>query len=615
MLVFLEAMFLRMRLSAIFVLAGILFAQPAGAAEQWVKLTSSHFELYTTAGEKKGREALLYFEQVRDFFNRTRSSDSPVPDVHVRIVAFQSDKEFAPYRLNDFATAFYLSGYDADYIVMKSISPENYPIAVHEYTHLLIQHTGVKIPAWLNEGLAELYSSLKPMGKKVVIGQVIPGRLSYLRQNTWLPLETLLAVDHKSPYYNERNRANIFYAESWALVHMLILSPEYRPGVNKFLAAIGSDVDSKSAFWQVYAKTATQVQVDLEQYTRRTRLNAGVFDVKLEKSAEDPEVAPASPLESGIALADVLAFTNKYEEAKRAYYDLVQNFPKSWEPEAGLAELAWRQKESDGALTHFVRAAELGSTNPRIYYDYARLTRNPTDRIGLLKKAVELDPGYQDAHRYLAFCLLQDRQYQAAIDQLKQLKSIKAEQAYSYYRELAYASLQLGKLDDAQKAAESARKYARTAGETEIAENLLRSIADKREHHDSSTQQLNELAALPAGQADEENTNERPTLRREAAKAPGAKSDPAPTPRPTVRGLLQQVDCLGKVVRLRILVGAKTVVLAVTDPQAVTVKGSSTGSLDLACGPQKAKPVILEYDSRPDAQLGTAGTVTSIEFR
>ena len=68
------------------VLAGVLLSPMAPAAEQWTKLTSSHFELYTTAGERKGREALLYFEQVRDFSNRTRSSGKPVPNARVRII-------------------------------------------------------------------------------------------------------------------------------------------------------------------------------------------------------------------------------------------------------------------------------------------------------------------------------------------------------------------------------------------------------------------------------------------------------------------------------------------------------------------------------------------------
>lgn len=608
---------LMLRLAAV-LLAGALLPSVAAAA-QWLKLTSAHFELYTTAGEKKGREAVLYFEQVRDFFSRTRSSDKPMPNARVRIIAFQSEKEYAPYRLNEFATAFYLNGYGDDYIVMSSISAEHYPVAVHEYTHLLIEHLGIKVPPWLNEGLAELYSTLKPMDNKVAIGQVIPGRYYYLKQNKWLPLETLLAVDRSSPYYNERNRANIFYAESWALVHMLVLGPGYRPNVSKLLTAIGSGAAARDAFWQIYAKTTTQVQKDLEEYMRGTRFNEVVFGVKLEKSAQEPDIAPASPLESGVVLADLLALTRKRDEAKQAYDALVQQFPNSWEPQAGLAELAWREKKLDEATTHFARAVELGSTNPRLYYDYARVARDAKARIPLLQKAVALAPGYQEAHRYLAFCLLQDRQYQGAIDQLKLVKSIKVEQAFSYYHELAYAFLQLGRFDDAQKAAEGALKYAGSSEQTTAAEELLRTIAQKRERREAFIQQPSELAALPAGLPDEHDTDERPTVRRtepvEEPRVPAVKPDSAPPPKPVIHGVLQQIDCLGKVARLRVVAEGNSVALVITDPTTVAIKGSPTGTLDLTCGPQKAKNVILEYQSQVDAKLGTVGIVTSIEFQ
>ena len=36
-----------------------------------------------------------------------------------------------------------------------------------------------------------------------------------------VPLADLLKVDHSSPLYNEGDRASDFYAESWALTHML----------------------------------------------------------------------------------------------------------------------------------------------------------------------------------------------------------------------------------------------------------------------------------------------------------------------------------------------------------------------------------------------------------
>jgi hypothetical protein len=505
------------RRCAAVVLACALYPPPVAAAEQWLKLTSSHFELFTTAGEKKGREALLYFEQVRDFFSKARFGSNSLPSTPVRIIAFRSEKEFAPYRINDSAIAFYLDGYDRDYIVMRSITEENYPVAIHEFTHLLVKHSGFDPPVWFNEGLAEVYSTLKPMGKQVAVGAVNTNTYYFLQQNKWLPLDTLLAVDRKSPYYNERNRTSIFYSESWALTHMLLLSPAYRPQHNKFVQSIAAGVSASTALWQTYAKTTAQVQKDLEQYMRGTRFNAAMFDVQLEKSAEEPEVAPAPPIESGTVLADLLAFTDKKDLARQAYESLAKDFPKSWEPEAGLGELLWHIQKPEDARTDLARAVELGTTDPRIYFDYAMVLREGNERnggaaIAPLKRAIELDSGYQDAHRYLAYCLLENREYHEAIDQVKLVKTVKPEQAYSYYHSLAYAYFQIQKLDEAQKAGEGARKFARGAEETATAEDMLRAVASERERLTSLTKQV--AAVRPVNQPALSSGDGRPTLHR-----------------------------------------------------------------------------------------------------
>jgi hypothetical protein len=46
----------------------------------------------------------------------------------------------------------------------------------------------------------------------------------YLRQNRLLPLIALLKVDQNSPYYHEEQKGSIFYAESWALTHYIVIS-------------------------------------------------------------------------------------------------------------------------------------------------------------------------------------------------------------------------------------------------------------------------------------------------------------------------------------------------------------------------------------------------------
>ena len=113
--------------------------------------------------------------------------------------------------------------------MLGGVSDDVFPIAVHEYVHLVVQHAGWTLPPWLNEGMAEVFSTMKPLGDKVVVGNIIPGRVIEMTQGKWVPLETILTADIDSPYYNETNKAGSLYDEGWALTHMLELSPQSRP--------------------------------------------------------------------------------------------------------------------------------------------------------------------------------------------------------------------------------------------------------------------------------------------------------------------------------------------------------------------------------------------------
>ena len=66
------------------------------------------------------------------------------------------------------------------------------------------------------------------------------------------------------------------------------------------------------------------LQRELRSYVHRDRLLGFVFDIKLEKSAEQPSAEPATGLEVGLLLADLLAGTEK-AEAARAMYEKVSS--------------------------------------------------------------------------------------------------------------------------------------------------------------------------------------------------------------------------------------------------------------------------------------------------
>ena len=62
---------LRSRAFGALILLTLLYSNPspASAAGPWICMHSANFELYTTAGEKTGREALLRFEEIRSAFS------------------------------------------------------------------------------------------------------------------------------------------------------------------------------------------------------------------------------------------------------------------------------------------------------------------------------------------------------------------------------------------------------------------------------------------------------------------------------------------------------------------------------------------------------------------
>ena len=144
----------------------LILASSSNAAAAWSYAASDHFEVYAAGGDRDARDALNYFERVQAFFTDFMGL-SPRPGAVTRLVVFNGDRQFAPYRLNEVSTAFYLAGPDRDFIVMKSFDENANRIVVHEYAHLVIRHAGLRFPLWLNEGLAEFFSTLAPEGRRM----------------------------------------------------------------------------------------------------------------------------------------------------------------------------------------------------------------------------------------------------------------------------------------------------------------------------------------------------------------------------------------------------------------------------------------------------------------
>ncbi len=587
-------------------LACLLIPACAAAAqpEPWLKLTSANFELYTTAGERAGRDLIKHFEQVRSFFTQAfgthLSAERPA-----RIIVFRNEKEYQPYRPNEFAAAFYQPGAIHDFIVMSSASSEHYPVAIHEFTHMMIHQSGMEVPPWLNEGLAELYSSLEPRGNKILVGQVLPGRVHVLNTDKWIPLSTLLNVDHNSPYYNEKSRAGMFYAESWALVHMLNLEPEFRPHLKALVLALKSETP-EAAFSRAYGKRIDEMEAALRDYFHKTTIRAELFNIQLPKSIDTPEVETGAAMPARIALAELLGNTRGRGDAARAAWDqLAREFPQSWEVETGWAEFAWRQRKLDVAAEHFARAVKLGCKDEPDLLLYARVLgydRRDKEAATVLLNAAKLYPESNELNLELGATLVRTANYGAALGALLSVKKVTtAEQAYRLYYNLAYAQY---RLDDAPHAGESiakARTFTKSPGEIASLDRLQKSM----------DRPAASRTPAPAAQ----DTEDVPRLVRRAQQpADIGGESPAEPNFPLAEGSLEDMEC-ASVARLHVRVDGVIKIFVIPDPTKVSTRSGTGGQLDIQCGPQKPpRPLRLEYQALPSLP-GVTGLVRTLEFK
>lgn len=576
---------------------------PLPAAQHWVSLTTPHFEMYTTNSPGSGARALQIFERVRSFFLEA-SPSKQAPDTPVRIIAFRSEKEFTPYRPNGGALAYYQRSRKRDYIVIQDLSTENYRTAVHEYTHLIVEHAGMKLPIWLNEGLADLYSSLEPRGDQTMVGRPLEGNLQVLAQQKWLDLNLLTSVQQNSPYYNERDKMAIFYAQSWALTHMLVLGKDYHAGFSRFVASVSAGNSAEASFASVYGKTLGQVRADLNRYFQQTTVQVSLFDIKMEKINLQPLVADLTPLSIELALTDLLASQpSKAGEAKRRLDGLAAEYPENAEIEESLGYFTWQAGDSKAAAAHFGNAAAKGIDDPEMLYHYATLIGQQQDKLELsiaaLRKALTLKPEYREARYYLGLQELSAHHYGVAFSTLTSLKTIQPSEAFTVYSALAYCNLQLKNPEQARILGKRAKEYAGTLSEQQRASEFL--------------EYLDRL----------ENYNKTPAGAPAARSAATSQIDETPQPlrRPTmvshqalerIAGKAEALECRGSLLRLRIEVEKQQMVFAIRDPKKIVVRNTKDGYVDFACGPMR--PVSVTVLFTPDKTGATTGQVQELEF-
>lgn len=571
----------------------------AESSSGWTLVQSKHFDIYSQAGEVSARSALMWFEQLRAIFQQAGLDLDGRPAV--RVIGFRSTKEYDRYRLRPTSDAYYVGTESRDYIVMPTLEPDRFGIAAHEYAHLILHVAGEHLPPWLAEGLAEFFSTIRIGATGCQIGSDLPIHSQTLRSRSWIPLKELLALPEDSPLRERREDAELFYAESWNLVEMLVLSPQYSRGFSDLLRSLASHPSSAEALTTVYGKSLETIARDAGAW--RNRGNSKPLSLPAVPTGQiTMAVSQLSPFASRSLLAELLLAAGELDRAEALYRDLAREAPDDANVSAAVGTIALRRGDRESARREWKRALKQGVDDPLLCYRYALLAEEAgfgaEDIRHALEATVALNPDFDDARYKLALLESNAGHYEAAVMDLEAMRSVAASRAYAYWSAMAYALEELGRREEAKAAAQKASRHAITAEErahaAQLAYTAQTDMAVQFTRDGEGRTQL-VTTRVPHGTADWNPFIEPGDHIRRA------------------EGQLRRIECEGNTVTgVAVEAGKETFHLSIPDPLHVLMRNAP---VQFTCGEQAETSVTVEFAASDMPGSSVDGILRGMQFR
>jgi len=641
------------RVLAILLLAISLGATSASGARSWQLIRGANVAVVGQQSAKTLRDVAVEIEQFRMVVgNLFRGAKQPL-SMPTLVYLFDDEDAMKPFVPLYNGKPAVLGGYchcgssdDVNFIVAGLARySESSAIIFHEYAHLLIHNAARDVPVWLNEGLAEFYSTfvLKDGGRQADIGRTIARHVQLLRQRV-LPVAQLLAVDETSPLYNEGERRSIFYAESWALTHYLLM--ERRDGVsviNRYSTAVAAGTPSEKAFVDATGTSPKHMDAELQRYVNRPALRALTFVLADRIDVDEPERARTiSAAEADARLGDVQMRVGRLNEAAARIEAAAAAGLDVAEAQLALGLLRLRQERKPDAWAPLQKAATLAPDDFVAQYTYAlTLLRREGESeaqekalaeraYAALTRALVVNPQSASALVWLAYAdLVLDVRLPEARDATARAIAL-APGRLDYRIQLAQIYVRQNEI------AEGRRLLADLAQvkNDEAVSSRARTLLDRLDEHERAMTELRarEAAAREAAAreaAAHEAALREPVVDARADPAAGTSVSPQlPTPDdsklPTFKlrkvrtgeerayGELVSIECGANEVRFGLRVGARVLVAVAKRMEDVelAVYGNDK-ELAIACGPRLDPDTVYVTWRRADAAQRAAGTALS----
>ncbi len=539
-----------------------------GAQDRFVQFSSGPFEVYSDAGAKPGREVLVRVEQFRNVLGQLTGDADLGASQMVRIFVRKKDAGAFPPGL--------IEARDRVALVMGAGAkiPE---LTWTDLTRRFLDWNTGRMPAEIEDGIVTFLSTLDVSGIRPMVG--------------------------RPPEAAKRNK-------DWALIHLLATSQEYYGKLRVIVFNLRRGADPDPAFRNAVAKSYKELQAEAARYLAAGKFETIAYSARPMSEADFPPRS-IDAADARLALADLLTGAPPYRALLRDNLHVA-------EAHEGLGLLALRAKDKPAALKEFGAAIAAKSKSPRAYLEYARLETDNAKALAALDDALKIEPKLAAAHALIA------ERNSDPLQQAMHLKqaTVLEPRNLGYWQRLAELHLREHEYGAAGKAWRGAEQAA-AAPEDRTRMHAARMLVEQQRLDYEAAERAKAEAARIA-ELNRLKTEARAELRAletkaNAGKAP-ATSDKAvawwegPQPDARVEGSLKQIDCLSGSARLTVQPESGAAVkLLVADPGKIAISGG--GELTLACGPQRARRVKIEYLKKANPKMATTGDVVSIEFR
>lgn len=451
--------------SAVTVPGSAIAAALQAGGRRWLRVAGTGYELISDAGPASATRAAERVERMQSLLGE-RSRVLPL-----RVVITTSGL-FRELRPDGSASAFYQSGAEADWVVVQWGAPDSERALAHEMVHASLEHSAARRPLWLEEGLAEFYSTASRDGESWRIGQPINEHVRLLSNNEWIDANTLFGLQHDSPLRDERRRVGPFYAQGWAVVHYLLTAQNLRQKTVGFFEALGEGVPIGTACRERLGMSPEDLMGRARTATLARNFATAAVAGQRSPTARSPIETLTEEQASEQLLLLALAVGRPAVAAKLSM---------SAGPVArGL--LALSQGERQNAERLFSEAVDAESSAATPYFELAMLLReerrDPARVDQLLRQALQRQPNLAEAQFLLGLAASARQDHESAIGYFQSAVQILPRHA-NFWHALSVELHRAGRIPEAHHAAQRCRTAARNQPEREMAAALEGLFATK----------------------------------------------------------------------------------------------------------------------------------------